>query len=246
MIHKHFEPNNTGTDYVVGDIHGCYATFMAAFDKLNFNPETDRMFSVGDLVDRGAHSPSCVDLLKLPYFHAVRGNHEQMPIDYMDCQDDYERHRYQHNYICNGGEWFLDLHHDLQKVIADKFRELPIVITVGDVAIMHADPVTLNFEKTIELLTSEDEYTQENAIHCAIWERTYVNFQCGDGIVVQGIDRMFLGHTPQPKGVLVSGNLHFIDTGSVFGHALTICKLDGTVVVSEPNIDGRYKSKHFR
>lgn len=245
MIHKHFEPNTVGTDYVVGDIHGCYATYMAAFDKLNFNPETDRMFSVGDLVDRGAHSYNCFKLLDLPYFHAVLGNHEQMPIDYLDNSDFAHRH-YAQNYSANGGDWFLDLHPDLQKVIADRFRELPIVITVGDVAIMHADPVTLNFEKTLELLNSENESTQENAIQCAIWARTYVNFQCGNGIVVQGIDRMFLGHTPQPRGVLVSGNLHFIDTGSVFGHTLTICKLDGTVAVSEPNIDGRYKSKNFR
>lgn len=246
MIHKHFEPNNTGTDYVVGDIHGCYATFMAAFDKLNFNSETDRMFSVGDLVDRGAHSPSCVDLLKLPYFHAVRGNHEQMTIDYMDCQDDYERHRYQHNYICNGGEWFLDMHHDLQKLIADKFRELPIVITVGDVAIVHADPVYTDFNRLLSDLNSNNETLVERVTEAAMWSRDYVNFYGANGIIIEGISKMFLGHTPQIKGPLVNGNMYFIDTGSVFGHALTICKLDGTVAVSEPNIDGRYKSKNFR
>lgn len=243
MIHKHFEPNTIGTDYVVGDIHGCYATYMAAFDKLNFNPETDRMFSVGDLVDRGAHSLTCVQLLNLKYFHSVRGNHEQMAIDYIDCEDDYERHRYEHNYICNGGEWFLDCHHDLQVVIANKFKQLPIVITIGDVAIMHADPVTLDFTRTLELLNSENP---DRAIESALWDRTYVNFQCGNGTNVYGVDKMFLGHTPQIKGPLINGNLHFIDTGSVFGHSLTICKLDGTVVASEPNLDKRYKSKQFR
>lgn len=242
MMHKHFEPNTIGTDYVVGDIHGCYATYMAAFDKLNFNPETDRMFSVGDLVDRGAHSLSCVDLLKLPYFHAVRGNHEQMPIDYLDNSDFAHRH-YAQTYSANGGDWFLDLHHDLQKVIADKFRELPIVITVGDVAIVHADPVYPNFNKFLDALNGPEthaEYIQERAI----WGRVYVYAE--PGTVIEDCDRMFLGHTPQVSGPKIVGNMHFIDTGSVFGHSLTICKLDGTVVVSEPNIDGRYKSKHFR
>lgn len=242
MIHKHFEPNTFGTDYVVGDIHGCYATFMAALDKINFNPAYgDRMFSVGDLVDRGEHSFSCYKLLDLPYFHAVRGNHEQMPIDYLDNSDFAHRH-YAQTYSANGGDWFLDLHPDLQKVIADKFRELPIVITVGDVAIVHADPVYPDFNRLLDALNGPEthaEYIHERAI----WGRVYVY---EDDVNIEGCARMFLGHTPQVSGPKTVGNMHFIDTGSVFGHTLTICKLDGTVAVSEPNIDGRYKSKYFR
>lgn len=241
-MHKHFEPNTIGTDYVVGDIHGCYATYKAAFDKLNFNPETDRMFSVGDLVDRGAHSLTCVQLLNLKYFHAVRGNHEQMAIDYIDNTDFAHRH-YSQTYSANGGDWFLDCHHDLQKVIADKFRELPIVITVGDVAIVHADPVYSDFNKLLDALNGPEtyaEYVQERAI----WGRLYVYTE--PGTMIDGCARMFFGHTPQLQGPKTIGNMHFIDTGSVFGHSLTICKLDGTVVVNEPNIDSRYVSKYFR
>ncbi|NDH41678.1 MAG: diadenosine tetraphosphatase, partial [Gammaproteobacteria bacterium] len=39
--------------YVVGDIQGCFEPFMALLAKLKFNPDTDRLWSVGDLVNRG-------------------------------------------------------------------------------------------------------------------------------------------------------------------------------------------------
>ena len=34
--------------YVVGDIQGCFEPFMALLTKLKFNPDTDRLWSVGE------------------------------------------------------------------------------------------------------------------------------------------------------------------------------------------------------
>lgn len=58
-----FSKNNTGQDYVVGDIHGCYELLMTRLDAMKFDRKHDRLFSVGDLVDRGRDSFKC---LKLP------------------------------------------------------------------------------------------------------------------------------------------------------------------------------------
>lgn len=245
MYHKHFEPNSIGTDYIIGDIHGCYATYLNAFEKLNFDVTKDRMFSVGDLVDRGESSLTCVlELLKLPYFHSVRGNHEQMAIDYIDLMHKFEHRNDYQTYSANGGDWFLDLHIDLQKLIADKFRELPLVITIGDVAIMHADPVYSNFENVLKDLEELRGWHLEQLKESIMWNRRYVYFNAD--VFIENINKIFLGHTPQVAGPKTIGNMHFIDTGSVFGHVLTICKLDGTIAVVEPNIDKRYKSKQFR
>ncbi len=66
---------------MVGDIHGHFKFLTMALDKLDFNTELDRIFSVGDLIDRGPDSIDVLNWLEKPWFHAVRGNHEQMLID---------------------------------------------------------------------------------------------------------------------------------------------------------------------
>jgi serine/threonine protein phosphatase 1 len=47
--------NTRGTDWVVGDIHGHFTRLQAALDAVGFEPENDRLFACGDLVDRVWH-----------------------------------------------------------------------------------------------------------------------------------------------------------------------------------------------
>jgi len=74
--------NKYGRDFVVGDIHGQIDLFREALSFEGFNPKQDRVFSVGDLIDRGPDSLACLELLNQRWFYAVRGNHEQMMIDW--------------------------------------------------------------------------------------------------------------------------------------------------------------------
>lgn len=65
------------TDYVVGDIQGCYKGLKRLLKKIDFSAD-DRLFAVGDLVARGENSLSvlqyCHDLGER--FHTVLGNHD--------------------------------------------------------------------------------------------------------------------------------------------------------------------------
>ena len=74
------EPNrNGGRDLVIGDLHGHFPTLEHALDRLRFDSTADRLFSVGDLIDRGPQSERAVEWLQSERITAaVRGNHEQM------------------------------------------------------------------------------------------------------------------------------------------------------------------------
>lgn len=205
---KHFELNTKGNDYCVGDIHGCFDRLQQQLDEMGFNPEVDRLFSVGDLVDRGPDSEASVEWLAKPWFHAIAGNHEQMAIDAAKGLVDWEIYEY------NGGKWFKELHDSVRQYYAEQFRKLPLAIEVetkdGIVGIVHGDaPPDWNM-------------IREFHNHWLLWGRQ--RFQRKNTTDVANIIRVYCGHTPV-KTVTQYGNVFFIDTGAVFGGELSIVKI---------------------
>jgi len=65
--------------YAVGDIQGCHRTFMRLLERIGFDPGADRLWLVGDLVNRG---PSSLEVLRWAAAQpdaslvAVLGNHD--------------------------------------------------------------------------------------------------------------------------------------------------------------------------
>jgi len=64
--------------WAVGDIQGCYKSFMELLEKIQFNPKVDKLWVAGDLVNRGEGS-----LETLEYLYSIRdsveivlGNHD--------------------------------------------------------------------------------------------------------------------------------------------------------------------------
>lgn len=64
--------------YAIGDIQGCYDTFNRLLDHCCFNPPTDRLWLVGDLVNRGPQSLETLRLIKSlgTSVTTVLGNHD--------------------------------------------------------------------------------------------------------------------------------------------------------------------------
>lgn len=92
--------------FVVGDLHGCYTLLMNELEKVSFDPACDLLISVGDLVDRGAENVECLELITMPWFRAVRGNHEQMMIDGLSEYGNVN------HWLENGGVWFFSLDYE--------------------------------------------------------------------------------------------------------------------------------------
>ena len=81
QVHSAETRNTSGRDLVVGDLHGHFTTLEHALEALCFDPSRDRLYSVGDLIDRGPRSADALGWITKNKIRAVRGNHEQMMVN---------------------------------------------------------------------------------------------------------------------------------------------------------------------
>ena len=206
--------NTKGRDFVVGDIHGAYNTLLAAMKEANFDGARDRILSVGDLIDRGPHSWRCARFLALPYVHACRGNHEGMLLElYKDGEPDEAILQWAARH--NGFAWWLDVSAAQRQDILREVAQLPTIIELetarGTVGLVHADvPAGMNWATFVREVEAENPKVLETAL----WGRKRVQSGNEDG--VEGIGRIFVGHTPQWDGLRRCGNIYYVDTGGIF------------------------------
>ncbi len=205
-----FEVNATGRDFVLGDLHGMFAHLEALLNEVAFDESTDRLFSVGDLVDRGPESERALEWLDHPWFHAIRGNHEQFVLD-SENEEQLDIWVGQ-----NGGEWWLNVDESRQKLFRTRFSHLPLAIEVktknGSVGIVHADvPPFITWERFVSLLEIHDR----DATLYAIWSRNRITGQGSSMAVAGKMDRIYCGHTPTRTTVQLE-NVCYIDTGAVY------------------------------
>ncbi|MNJ51421.1 Serine/threonine-protein phosphatase 2 [compost metagenome] len=205
---KHYPKNTKGRDFAVGDIHGHFTKLQKALDSIGFDPLCDRLFSVGDLVDRGPECRDALEWLDKPWFHAVRGNHDDYVCRFDTCNSD--------NWVYNGGSWFAGLAWDEQQEFATQFRELPFAIEVetdaGLVGIVHAECGRTTWAQfraeLLEPIYSLQE--QKNMRNTAMWSRKRIDAMDRSG--TPDLRAMIVGHETVDE-VTWLGNVAYIDTG---------------------------------
>lgn len=224
--HRSIPLDETKRHFVFGDIHGRFATFKALLDLINYDPETDVIYSVGDMIDRGPDSVPVVQFFQQDHCHAVLGNHEQM--------------------VLNPGYWepvwtdthaggsqtlaSLEMHGFTTQWLTEICNYLPICLDVGDenqtssFRMIHAEcPLSWSEKKLITYLSNESRY--EVAEGRLLWGRKDISaitdgllsgesFRT-DGSVNVAQNRspraVFCGHTPLDN-VVSAFNVHWIDT----------------------------------
>lgn len=202
---KLFNENSRGRDFVAGDIHGEFEVLENALEQINFDVRADRLFCVGDLIDRGPQSARAAEFLHYKWFNSIAGNHEWM---LYNCHDD-DKHRLSLWYPNGGGWWEGCTQAARINIVVAVEAMLYAVITLPAAdalyGLVHALPYPYyswsGFSRKIE----RDQEVQQ----WALWERDYGAIT-DDGI--DGVDLIFCGHTPINE-VHKFSNLINIDTG---------------------------------
>ncbi|WP_186249430.1 metallophosphoesterase [Burkholderia gladioli] len=251
---QHYSLNPLGRDLVVGDVHGCFSLLDAALKGLEFDPMRDRLFSVGDLVNRGWESLAVLDAVRRHQIKAVRGNHEQMILDWA-TNGGTEHVRARRSYLAgpdgnfdpiatdvsyrkqttsalidNGGEWFIELRSREDET--DKYKTQHIVEYFTSM------PLAIEIETAHGLI---------GVVHADVpvdnWPSLRRALARGDSEICEPLlwDRrrwrgravsdciahvtaVVVGHSPT-RDVAQCGNVINIDTGAVYGDKLTILNL---------------------
>ena len=200
--------NKAGRDFIVGDIHGHLALLQSELEIVGFDKSKDRLFSVGDLIDRGPNSLDCLSLIFEPWFFAVRGNHEQMMFDSLNG-DSYQTHEL---WMINGGAWMDVVGIDFLREVSKQAEAImPVWMELeteaGIVGIVHAEPPSDWAD--IEKINAQN----------LIWSRTKIEQE--DRSMISGVLKVYVGHTPVPEPINY-GNTRYIDTGAFHTRNLTI------------------------
>lgn len=190
--------------FAIGDLHGCSRTFeKLLMEKIRLQKD-DKLYCIGDYIDRGPDSKGVIDLiLKLRsagyHIYTLRGNHEQMM---MDAADDKKALK---NWLDNGGKSTLKSFgikslNDLPGEYLSFLNETEYYLQEDNYIFAHAG---LNF-KNINLFEDKE---------AMLWERGFFPQQPALE------DRLLIhGHTPIPLTFILKqkGNCINIDGGCVY------------------------------
>lgn len=234
--HLKLPANTTGNDYIVGDIHGLFYNLMELLDIIGFDKTKDRLFSVGDIIDRGPYSEKMIALLDEPWFYMTLGNHEQMMVKSILYSED----SYTQCWLSNGGGWSeLVIHKKLLKY-AQTLNELPLLISVDE----SEDNTTPRFNVCHAELIKYNQYGQRILITNSMLDKWEINAQqeqymlwgrsmidnhynvaqhCYNSIEkkhhhMTDLSHTFVGHTIPQTGKPIQLEQHiYLDTGASMG-----------------------------
>ncbi|XZN92240.1 MAG: metallophosphoesterase family protein [Microcoleus sp.] len=123
---------------VIGDVHGHFDGLMTLLEALAPGSE-DRVYFLGDLIDRGPKSAQVVEFVKQSRYQALLGNHEQLMLNAL--VDGLADMRSWQAWLCSGGDATIDSYRNTGMMPyqhLEWMRSLPTHLDLGDIWLVHA------------------------------------------------------------------------------------------------------------
>lgn len=221
--------NIKGRDFIVGDLHGYTDSLEILMRHVDFNYDVDRLFSVGDLVDRGPNSEKALELLRNPWFYPVMGNHDKMLMCFIEKHlavdlrtIDYRTRLYASAFSSNGGERWLGQHLSDHEQLSEWHRLLegiPLVRCVSDSCpfnIVHAELLAVNNPEAGKW--SQDSMTESSEL----WSNEH--YIIGYDMHGSWEDHVMWGRELR-SGLVHEANIEYPDINRTYvGHTVTVAK----------------------
>ncbi|WP_440897955.1 metallophosphoesterase family protein [Amphibacillus sp. Q70] len=215
----------------ISDIHGCYNELVQLLELCNYQPETDQLILLGDYIDRGPESKQAVEyVIKLVEEGAValRGNHDQMFLDFLSS----DHLKMMKLYLANGGistlKNYVGLEHFQAGVTEDSLKAAKQLIkkTASEhVAFLTALPYYYETDKHLFIHAGIDPSLtdwRETSPHDMIWIRQQFlyNDHPHDFTVVHGHSPTQYIRGKKDDGVLFGNKKISIDGACAYGGQL--------------------------
>lgn len=197
--------------YVLSDLHGCYKHFLAMIKKINFKKDTDSLYILGDIFDRGENPLKIIDyVLCHKNIFWIKGNHEEFFEDYI-INKSYQLWDY------NGGIYTRrKLLFKSNKYISNLYNtvsKLPIIKIIDKFILVHAG---LYYPKGYEKMSLNELINIQNKDY-NLWSRDNI----GKEIKYKDYT-VICGHTPvftikkNQNTILKSNGTIYIDCGAIY------------------------------
>lgn len=207
---------------VIGDIHGCYNELKDLLLTLEmegvYNKNTDKLIFLGDYIDRGKDSRLVVEFVRSLQKNndnviALKGNHEDMLLDYYKGVDDC--------WTFNGCEETIESYRGYNEQFHDDVKWM------RDLPLYHKDKHFVYVHAGIDV---DKPLGQQNK-HTLLWVREAFIYNAK-----KYHKKVVFGHTPTlslnktDKPVYTFAGNIAIDTGCVFGGSLTALIIENSEV----------------
>ena len=194
--------NRVGRDYIIGDICGAFDLVYQAMRENDFNPERDRLFSLGHLIHPDGPLTDCIRFLRHPSVFAVRSNGEQQLLDlFEEGEPDDACVEALATLDFHGLGWLAGTGHAQRRQLVEAMRMLPLAITVGEheVGLVHAGvPAGTTWKEfSVGLCKGDEEFIQV-ALHGTMGVKPDL---------VPDVGNVFVCYTPEWDGMHENTNV---------------------------------------
>ncbi|RJR40756.1 MAG: serine/threonine protein phosphatase [Desulfobacteraceae bacterium] len=209
--------NRQQRTYIFGDIHGCLEVLIRLLEKIDWDPDMDRLIFLGDYIDRGQDSKGVIDYL-LGLSETARnvdyllGNHEAGFLDFLSGVDT-------RTFLANGGGSTLYSY-------GFKYGTGKGTDWAGRIPREH-----FQFLKGLKPWVELEEFY---VVHAGLRPGIAIKDQIREDLVwirdpfiLSDYDfgkRVIFGHTPYSEPLIMDNKIG-LDTGAVYGNRLTCLEL---------------------
>jgi serine/threonine protein phosphatase 1 len=121
---------------IIGDVHGHYEALISLLDAIAL-AEDDKVYFLGDLIDRGPLSAKVVDFVMSNNYKCLLGNHEQMLLDAVG-NGQISSNLLQSWLYSGGYATLVSYNNKIPQEHIDWMRSLPTYLDLGDIWLVHA------------------------------------------------------------------------------------------------------------